>query len=373
MPEPKFSILAVVLSVGVLQGFLLSSVLFFTRRGDLPSNRYLGGLVASFSILSVGDILVRSRLLETWPHLYLVFDPLVFLPAPFFYLYVRRLSRHEGRGGVLTLAHFLPAIAAYLAAMPVYLLDEREKRVVVLEVLKGPPDFLDPVLAAAALQLLIYYLLSARLVLGDAICIPSAGVSPGLAEKFKPWLRRLLALGAALILLFILSVVLRIRLFADIGDFLFTVTVYLIGYMGLLRPEVLFTAQPRGKLVPGLPDSEAERRVSELDRLIRKERLYLRPSLSLPDVAARMGMAPHLLSRLLNERVGRKFNDYVNSLRVEELKRLLRDPAFAHLKILALGMQAGFNSKATMNEVFKKATGMSPARFRGSDQGVKEV
>ena len=56
--------------------------------------------------------------------------------------------------------------------------------------------------------------------------------------------------------------------------------------------------------------------------------------------------------------------DFVNSYRVEEVQRRLVDPSSAHLTVLAIGLEAGFNSKSSFNAVFKKHTKMTPSQYQ---------
>jgi AraC-like DNA-binding protein len=67
----------------------------------------------------------------------------------------------------------------------------------------------------------------------------------------------------------------------------------------------------------------------------------------------------------LNEKgFERNFYQLINGYRVEESKRLLVDEQLLHLNILAIGFEAGFNSKTTFNTTFKNQTGMSPLEYR---------
>jgi AraC-like DNA-binding protein len=76
------------------------------------------------------------------------------------------------------------------------------------------------------------------------------------------------------------------------------------------------------------------------------------------------GISSRHLSQLLNERLGMSFFDYVNRLRVDEVKRLLSEPKLADRSILDLAFEAGFSSKSSFNSIFKRFTGQSPTAYR---------
>lgn len=94
------------------------------------------------------------------------------------------------------------------------------------------------------------------------------------------------------------------------------------------------------------------------------EKLYRNPELTLTDLANHLGTNPSLLSKIINRSFGKNFNDYVNEYRVLEVKDQLANPNNAHLTIMGMAYDAGFNSKATFNRAFKKVTGDSPKTFQ---------
>lgn len=102
--------------------------------------------------------------------------------------------------------------------------------------------------------------------------------------------------------------------------------------------------------------------------LIEQQQLYLAPQFSLDDLAELLGENRHKVSKVINARAGRTFYDLVNGYRVAHLKRLLDDPKQQQFTILALGLDSGFNSKASLNRIFKSVTGLSPREYLESKQ-----
>ena len=105
--------------------------------------------------------------------------------------------------------------------------------------------------------------------------------------------------------------------------------------------------------------------LARLRRLMHEERVYLDPELDLPRLAARVGVPPHRLRRLIRGHLGhRHFADFLNEARLADVKQRLADPALARRPILSVALDAGFASLATFNRVFKAREGLTPTAFR---------
>jgi len=113
-----------------------------------------------------------------------------------------------------------------------------------------------------------------------------------------------------------------------------------------------------------LDRGEAEALCARFMRVVTDERRYLDRTLRLPALAEELGARPHHLSQAINQVLGRSFLDVVNEYRVEEAKRLLTSEETRTFTILAVAMDAGFNSKSAFNLVFKSRTGMTPSEFQ---------
>lgn len=97
--------------------------------------------------------------------------------------------------------------------------------------------------------------------------------------------------------------------------------------------------------------------------LVESQHKYRDPNLTLTQLAAELETNPSFLSKLINQGFGMNFNDFINGYRVKEVQQKMSDPANAHLTIMSMAYDAGFNSKATFNRSFKKITGKNPKEY----------
>ncbi len=113
----------------------------------------------------------------------------------------------------------------------------------------------------------------------------------------------------------------------------------------------------------GLREDSSETLHRNLDTLMNKEKIFRESELSLTELALRLNTPPNYLSQVINEREGKNFYDYINTLRIEEFKRIVANPNSRKYTLLALAQECGFNSKSSFNRYCKKVTGKSPSEF----------
>ncbi len=101
--------------------------------------------------------------------------------------------------------------------------------------------------------------------------------------------------------------------------------------------------------------------VDKVKQLLDVDHVYRGMNLNRARLAALVGISEYHLSRVINHHFGKSFHELINSYRVEEAKRRLQNDA---AQITTIGFEAGFNSIASFNRVFKVKTGMSPTEFR---------
>jgi AraC-like DNA-binding protein len=128
-----------------------------------------------------------------------------------------------------------------------------------------------------------------------------------------------------------------------------------------LEPDSLQVELPKTAGAPAVELAPELRPWREkLLRLMAEEQPWLEPELTLAELAHRLRTNTSLLSHVINTGCGQNFNDFVNSYRVAEAERKLRDPRLAHYSLVGIALECGFNSKSTFNRVFKKLTVRTP-------------
>ena len=94
------------------------------------------------------------------------------------------------------------------------------------------------------------------------------------------------------------------------------------------------------------------------------EEMFQEP-LSLAAVAEQCGISPGYLSRAFAEHVGRSFNDYLNSIRLEAAQRMLKE---RHHSVKEIAYAVGYQDPNYFSRIFKKYNGVSPTRLgRGAE------
>jgi AraC-like DNA-binding protein len=122
-------------------------------------------------------------------------------------------------------------------------------------------------------------------------------------------------------------------------------------------------ARKMNKKIP-LSDDKIEEVEKRVLYLFEVEKIYREESLSLNNLAEKIGISAHHLSWVINTRIGKTFSDFMNYHRIEEVKKKLSDPLELERTILEIAFGAGFNSKSAFNKTFKALTGKTPSHFR---------
>lgn len=134
-----------------------------------------------------------------------------------------------------------------------------------------------------------------------------------------------------------------------------------LGLRPALAAEVTETAQA-AYCNSTLKNVDCEAALSRLEALMRAERLYVDPELSLPTLAERLGLTTHQLSELMNARLGKGFSRYLREQRVAASRIALCEEPSA--SVLSIGLCVGFTSQSNFYEAFREIEGTTPGQYR---------
>ncbi len=144
---------------------------------------------------------------------------------------------------------------------------------------------------------------------------------------------------------------------------LYACVLYWLSIHGYLQAQ---TVQFLPSEVPAtvLPNDELAEVIRKLDLVMQEQKLFKNPELGLMDLSRTVGLPGRTISEAINSSLNKNFFQYINGYRVKEVQEKLKDPKNAHLKIMSLAYDSGFNSKASFNRVFKSSTGLTPKEYK---------
>ncbi len=309
------------------------------------------------------------------------FISLLLLHGPFLYLYIAALINQKQTLTRKIGVHFVPFILVNLyliisAMFPEY---ADQIRLDHLESEPGTPVLFAAFLIITALSGPFYFILSIRLFKKLDINIfnnfsSQEGVNP-------EWLRKLVySFGGIWTLLMIFASAHHVFhlfswIFCTHGLALsLSIFIILIGYYGLKQKEIFipYDNQNAGYVLEAKPkyismtlkDADVEQYVREIKQYMTTKKPYLDATLSLPELANKLNIPSHHLSRVINEQFDANFFDFINKYRIEEVKSKICNPEFENLSLLGIAFDSGFNTKSAFNRVFKKMTGLTPSAYK---------
>jgi AraC-like DNA-binding protein len=144
------------------------------------------------------------------------------------------------------------------------------------------------------------------------------------------------------------------------------------GYVALVLTVLRFDARVLERLLKRTSpssdpktDASFERDFAKLARALNDEKVYLTHGLSIGALAQQLAIPEYRLRALINQRLGyRNFNALLHEHRLRDACAQLADPAKAHLPILTIALDVGYQSLAPFNQAFRDALECTPSEYR---------
>ncbi|MEO0895054.1 MAG: helix-turn-helix transcriptional regulator [Bacteroidota bacterium] len=374
--EPSYVIIAILLCLGAFQGIIFGIILWNKERPNSTPNRWLAAILFFLSYRLIVQVLRLFGIgyYDFWYHIMLDYS---WINGPLLFFYVKSYLDPDFRLGKKDWIHFLPVAIQFICSNFVrtqnFFWDGSKESLSWLGYWGYSIWMNYPTIYLIASILIIFYSSQAL----SLFKTPPTYII--FDEKRVTWIRRILL---AFIVYFSIVFVLFLAdlLVVDISAsefgnyFYFTSTLYFPFFIGLAgltywlglsgfarKDELPFK---RKTSLSKEEEDQLKGIASRLDHLMESEKAFTDPDLSLSSLAEKLDIKSYLLTKCLKEIYGKKFNDYINGLRIEEVKNLLRKPESQNFTLLSLALDAGFNSKSSFNRSVKKLLGISPSELR---------
>lgn len=290
--------------------------------------------------------------------------PFPLLHGPFLFTYTSLLLRPDRKVASYWL-HFLPFVLVNVALIQFYSLPASEKLYIFANDGVGYESLVMVNAILILLSGIIYFTISYLLINKHKKSIKDN--LSRIEGKTLDWLR-FLTIGLGVIWLCVLI---------GNNDLIFSgvvVFVTLIGIFGVKQNNIF----SQGQLV--MDDTQAKAKVAKyeksglgvehkvtliesLDQLIKNEKPFLNPELSLNDLAQKIDTQQNYLSQVLNEHFEMTFYDFINLKRVDEFCAKVNNNELKNYKLVEIAYECGFNSKSAFNRNFKRFIGKTPSEY----------
>ncbi|WP_323787033.1 helix-turn-helix transcriptional regulator [Psychroserpens sp.] len=367
----KIDILYSFVIAAIFQGLLLGSFILFSKKYNLKSAKFLG-LMLLMVALSQLQYFIEDLENVSWHEFNLIYLPFGFLEIPFLYFFIKFYLYPKSNIKKVEWLLFIPAVffmVNTIAFKIVSLITNQTWKT--NQFLNESSDLTDSYGDYVNILLLLIVLCILFIKIRNYKKRASLINNQQIISEFI-WLR------VFLILLLITTIpwlyytyqyMLDENAFYMPMDLIVSIIIYIMGYIGMHKLNILSERKKiRSSKIENYetPNKKTSKNnhISRLEDIVYNNKRYLDSNISLDQLSEELQLSKSHLSRIINAELNTNFSGYINSLRVDEAKKLLLNPEFSKYTLVSIGLESGFNSKTTFNNTFKKFTGQTPSQFR---------
>lgn len=364
-------LLVVLLLIGAIQGIIFGTILWQKNGLHYIANRFLATILFFFSyrlIVETLNIFGLGRY-DIWYHILLEYN---WIYGTLIYFFVKSYVNPNFEFKRQDWIHFLPvfiefAWSFFIKAQNFYWDGTRESLTWL-----GYWGYVVwmhyPTMFVISGALIIFYSIKAEKILSNMTSVEGYKMISGKLD----WIKRVILVMKIFSIIYVLGILIDFFFFNFASNFFYghpvfigmAIITYWLGLEGFSRRK-----ESAFKPITTVSGKEKEQLVAISNSLklkMEEDRLFKDPELTLASLSEQLSVKPYLVTKCLNTIYQKKFNDYINELRIEEVKKLLNDPKNDNYTLLALAYEAGFNSKASFNRAVKKITGKPPSALKSN-------
>lgn len=332
------SLLFLIASLGAINGALLAIYLVSKKQANV-ADRYFGWLILVLSIRIGKSVFFYFEPDTDRLILQLGLSACIFI-GPFFYLYTKALYKNEQhfkKPDLLLLASLLTTVVIVGLVFP-YRIHPDVWNGYVIKVIY----FIWTVFTIGGL----YY--SRKILKGDTDKVHKMTGS----QQY--------VLAVAIAMLFITTTY-QLALFVKGPTYIWGAFAFSFSFYYLLARAFLTDTSVAPKNTT-TPLGNGKELLDQVNTWMEEQKPFISQKLKLEELASQTGLSRHVLSRVLNEEYVHGFSYYIQEHRVNEAKTLIASRP--ELSLEGIGYEAGFSSKSSFFEAFKRIAQSTPAAFK---------
>jgi AraC-like DNA-binding protein len=129
-------------------------------------------------------------------------------------------------------------------------------------------------------------------------------------------------------------------------------------YNKVIKTEIIKRHYEKSKI----KDLDVDSVLQELYNIMENQKAFASEDISIGIVANELGITIHQLSEILNKKIKKNFNHFINDYRIEESKKILIEEPDRTITSIALAV--GFNTSSSFSTIFSRTTGLAPKDYR---------
>lgn len=370
----------VILMMITLQCALFALLLWLTNRKEIKSTFFLAAFLFAHALIPINELMMwgaefKDHARQNWSNFYFVPGIAYYLDGPLLFLCIKSLVFRDFILKRVDLLHLLPFAIYCLFIILTFYGNPLSVRIDMLNNLSFVYSNSFVTVEFFSKLIRVIYAI-ACFVLINRYGIRLQDKHSNMEKAHISWLR-------ALVMGFM--VVMSFELILSASK-IFTHYHLIYFYMGLTRYYttfllvnlLVFTSirffgmfeQVNEEELPKKPIDDFSINSEEaesIDKRIKQGQLYMDPDITLDSLADTLEIMPRDLSMIINRHFGANFYTFINSYRIEEAKKMLKDQAMKNITITEIYLAVGFNSKSVFYTFFKKLEGVTPTKYRQVD------
>lgn len=377
-------ILTTLLNIAIFQGIVLVIIILKSPLFKSNSNKFLAYAIFLLSLLLLNLVFEIVEIYNTIPFLRLIDNiEWTYLFLAFIFLFTVNQVKHPIKDSAKIRWLFVP----FLYNFSINVFNDLDKVVGLYTLSETVNTIIE------FLQFVQFFILPPFII--GVLIYTYSFIKFSKDEQEKKWIKILWSLISTIFISFILAILIRLFFTYDISYFmkflalLITFLIHWTAYYGIFKYRLAKDKEGINALLKKKAISTIYKKLSldtihelkkntnnldsftkdnpyfkKLESLCKDNKIYRKSALNREITANKLGISSGYLSQLINVITEKNFAQYINDYRVEAVKEMILDSDFDDYNLLSIGLEAGFTSKTTFYNAFKKSTGMTPNAYR---------